>query len=416
MRPGRAGPGRRTAAGPAAKPPPPACSGASRARAAGRPRRGAGRCVRSVGRRSRRGVDGSSAMRRLDGRGAQRRVTTGGPIRTPNAPRRLAGARASGVSHVGEVVGRPSRDRALGQVGEVALHPGQLAVEHQPGADQRAVARRTSRATRCRHSRLHLAPRRGSAGSWPTRRSVTKARCSLAASGRLQRHGGHASGMRGGSTRSQVAAPRVSGQPARAARRSRRAARRRRRASRRRRARRRRGPRRPARPGRSGRRRSWRAGRRRSRSASRLSLACTRSIRPVIALTRSTDVEQVDAAGVGVAGVQAEADLLERSRRDRVPDAGRSRSRRRAIALSPPAVFSISSGSVQRRAARTPCASCRSPPRGRRLALTWPPCTIRPFGADLRGRVDVLLEQLAATGSGSGCCVVATLTMYGAWT
>ena len=45
---------------------------------------------------------------------------------------------------------RPSRHRSLGQVGQVALDPGQLPVEHQPGADQaRHRARgRTSRSTR----------------------------------------------------------------------------------------------------------------------------------------------------------------------------------------------------------------------------------------------------------------------------
>ena len=105
--------------------------------------------------------------------------------------------------------------------------------------------------------------------------------------------------------------------------RSRRGAPRRRPGSRRPPARRRRGP-----PRRAGRGRSGPAPKLACRSApesnsSRLSLQCTRSIRPVIAATSSTTVSSGVAAGVGVAGVEAEPDLLEPlGGRDRVPHPG----------------------------------------------------------------------------------------------
>ena len=76
-------------------------------------------------------------------------------------------------------------------------------------------------------------------------------------------------------------------------------------------------------------------------NASRESLAWTRSIRPVIALTRpSTMSAQVLAPGVGVAGVEAEADP---HYADRLPQPG-ERVEPARHALSPPAVFSIRIG------------------------------------------------------------------------
>ena len=78
--------------------------------------------VRPAARR-RAGVTASSAIAVLDVAALQRRVTTGGPIRTPKAPGACRCA-TIGSSQSREVVGGPVEDRALGQVGEVALDRG----------------------------------------------------------------------------------------------------------------------------------------------------------------------------------------------------------------------------------------------------------------------------------------------------
>ena len=124
---------------------------------------GAGSLESGPGRRG--GVRPSSAMPSLTWAALQRRVTTGGPIRTPNAPwpRRWS---AIGASQAAEVVGVPVDDRALGQVGEVALQPRELAVEHQAGADERLAVEPAERLRRA--TRTSPRPRPGSAGSSPT--------------------------------------------------------------------------------------------------------------------------------------------------------------------------------------------------------------------------------------------------------
>ena len=71
------------------------------------------------------------------------------------------------------------------------------------------------------------------------------------------------------------------------------------------------------------------------------------------------------------------------------------RSRCRAIALSPPAVFSISSG-ILMSVASTALRQLSKPFAGSSSLLTCPPWTIRPLRADLGRGVHVLLEQLAA--------------------
>ena len=78
-----------------------------------------------------------SAMAALIVAACQRRVTTGGPIRMPNAPWPLRYA-ASGVSQRSEVGVEPVDVRPLGEVGEVALDLGDLAVEHEADAEELA--------------------------------------------------------------------------------------------------------------------------------------------------------------------------------------------------------------------------------------------------------------------------------------
>ena len=112
-------------------------------------------------------------------------------------------------------------------------------------------------------------------------------------------------------------------------------------------------------------------------NSSRELLQCTRSIRPVIAFTRSTASAR-SIRPVGVAGVQAEAGLAAAlgGRAHPVPEPG-DRVERRAIAPLPPAVFSISSGSGHSICSHglTQFATWT----GSTSAETWPPCTIRPF-------------------------------------
>ena len=105
---------------------------------------------RSEGGRSPRRRTAGSAIPSLTWAALHRRVTTGGPIRTPKAPAALRCCGHRGQPVV-EPVGGPVEHRALGQVGEVALDLGQLAVEHQARPDELgAVAYQPMDS--CRHS------------------------------------------------------------------------------------------------------------------------------------------------------------------------------------------------------------------------------------------------------------------------
>ena len=122
---------------PAAKPPSTDCGRQPSSRSWETTRAPTG-CARSGGTSVSERTD-SSAMPSLTWAAFQRRVTTGGPIRMPKAPwpLQVGGHR---VEPGAEVVGRPVDHRALGQVGEVALDLGQLAVEHQRGAHELLAA------------------------------------------------------------------------------------------------------------------------------------------------------------------------------------------------------------------------------------------------------------------------------------
>ena len=153
---------------------------ASRApRAAGRRGRRSARRARTAPARSRLCTPGS-AMPALTCSAVQRRVTTGGPIRTPNAPwpRRCSVIGASQSREVVASLRLPVEHRPLGQVGEVARQPRQLAVEHEPDADQ-AVRRRTSPATR-RATPTSPSPRPGVCRKLAHGCSRMNARCSSA--------------------------------------------------------------------------------------------------------------------------------------------------------------------------------------------------------------------------------------------
>ena len=145
---------------PAANPPSTACARQPSSAAARPPGRRRG-CARwGPGRRG--GVTAASAMPALTVAASQRRVTTGRahPDAEGAAALEVGGQRAQPA---GEVRVVPVDDRALGQVGEVALHLRQLPVEHQAGA-RPARRRGTSRATRAA-TRPSPDPRPGSAGS-----------------------------------------------------------------------------------------------------------------------------------------------------------------------------------------------------------------------------------------------------------
>ena len=131
-------------------------------------------------------------------------------------------------------------------------------------------------------------------------------------------------------------------------------------------------------------------------NVSRESLAWTRSTRAGDRLDPVHDAEQLLAAGVGVAGVEAEARAVLADRR---PTAGPDASKRRAMALSPPAVFSIRIGSGK------PPLSWRVRERlapvlvaGVHLATLVDVAAVHDeaLGADVRRRLRVLQQQLAA--------------------
>ena len=77
----------------------------------------------------------SSAMAVLMVAACHRRVTTGGPMRMPNAPCPLRYSR-SGVEPGVEVLVQPADVRALRKVGQVPLEPRHLPVEHEAHADR----------------------------------------------------------------------------------------------------------------------------------------------------------------------------------------------------------------------------------------------------------------------------------------
>ena len=182
----------------------------------------------------------------------------------------------------------------------------------------------------------------------------------------------------------------------------------------------RRPPRRP-RPGR--RRRSGREPKLACRSApesnsSRESLACTRSTRPVTALTRSTTPASSSPPACAWQ-VSRQKPTVEHRRLEpvleRPPRAGPSRSRRRAIALSPPAVFSMRTGSGGSQRSNV-LAQLSKPPSGSSSFRTCPPCTIRPLAPDLGGRAPRAVASSLRLGMRIRLLAVATLSRYGACT
>ena len=106
---------------------------------------------RSVGARSSRRRTAGSAMPALIAAASQRRVTTGGPMRTPNAPW-LLDVRGQRAQQRAEVVGRPVEQRALGQVGQEPLEPwaagGRAPARRRPARRRRRTSRSTRGATR----------------------------------------------------------------------------------------------------------------------------------------------------------------------------------------------------------------------------------------------------------------------------
>ena len=160
-------------------------------------------CERSSGGTSPRRRTDSSAMPSLTCSARQRRVTTGGPIRTANAPCSLRW-RDHRVEPGPEVVAGPVDDRPLGQVGEVALDPGQLAVEDQRRADDLGAAEPADGLGAPLGLHLRPAGRLEEAGGRPASDEVAV----LLGGDRAQRQGGRHLGK---ATRDQTRPPYVSG-------------------------------------------------------------------------------------------------------------------------------------------------------------------------------------------------------------
>ena len=146
-------------------------------------------------------------------------------------------------------------------------------------------------------------------------------------------------------------------------------------------------------------------------NSSRLSLQCTRSIRPVIARTSSTTLPrslppawawQVSRQKPTVSPPSAPA-IASQTPRDPVEVAGH-----RVVAAG--GVLDqqrdLDVGGLDRLA---PVVEARS--SGSSSLLTWPPCTISALGADLGRGVACAAGAACGSGSGSGCWSVATLTM-----
>src|SRR5699024_6143469 len=90
------------------------------------------------------------------------------------------------------------------------------------------------------------------------------------------------------------------------------------------------------------------------------------------------------------------------------------RSRVRAIALAPPAVFSISSG-TEKSVRSIALNQFSKPTSGSSLALTWPPCTITP-AAPISAAAVICCCSSLRLGIRIRLFVVATLITYGACT
>src|SRR3954471_8531297 len=149
-------------------------------------------------------------------------------------------------------------------------------------------------------------------------------------------------------------------------------------------------------------------------AGSRLLFRCTRSIRPVIARTSSTTRVRSQPA--------AQAWQVSSTKPGpNSPIASHSRataSSSRAMALSPPAVFSISTGMP-----KPPSSACRAkvlrqlstPAVGSSLASTWPPCTTMPR-ALIAAEAAACWPSSLRLGIRIRLLVEATLSTYGACT
>ena len=84
----------------------------------------------------------------------------------------------------------------------------------------------------------------------------------------------------------------------------------------------------------------------------------------------------------------------------------------RAIALAPPAVFSISSGMGRSTRSTTFC-QLANPSAGSTPFVTWPPCTISPL-APIDAAASSCWDRIFRLGIRIRLLVVATLTTYGA--
>lgn len=150
-------------------------------------------------------------------------------------------------------------------------------------------------------------------------------------------------------------------------------------------------------------------------NSSRELLQCTRSIRPVMALIRSTASTSsmpaefawhVSRQNPTLPPVSAAAPATASHRRA-------SASRVRAMAWFPPAVFSISSGSG-RSICCTAFTQLATPWAGSTLPVTCPPCTIRPF-APIEAAAFNCWSSSFRLGMRIRLLVLATLMTYGAW-
>ena len=115
----------------------------------------------------------------------------------------------------------------------------------------------------------------------------------------------------------------------------------------------------------------------------------------------------------GVAGVEHEARGRSRRRRPTGGPAGRSV---RAIAFSPPAVFSMRIGRPKPPVGRAleGLAPVLDPLPGVVLAVTWPPWTISPF-APIAAAAAACWARILRLGIRILLFVLATFTRYGAW-
>jgi hypothetical protein len=150
-------------------------------------------------------------------------------------------------------------------------------------------------------------------------------------------------------------------------------------------------------------------------NGSRELLQCTRSIRPVIALTRSTASARSMPAELAWQ-VSRQNPTSSLSSPAACVTASHSRpiaSSDRAIAPSPPAVFSISMGSGRSMRSTALRQFSRPSPKST-PALTWPPCTISPL-APIDAAAWSCWSSSLRLGIRIRLLLVATLMTYGAW-